>query len=39
MKNKTSEMLNMLHQEHIVKYMQTLSEAEQRIWLRWTTLC
>ena len=30
MKNKTSEMLNMLHQEHIVKYMQTLSEAEQR---------
>jgi UDP-N-acetylglucosamine/UDP-N-acetylgalactosamine diphosphorylase len=30
MKQKTSEMLNMLHQEHIVKYMQTLSEAEQR---------
>lgn len=30
MKHKTTEILNMLHQEHIVKYMQTLSEAEQR---------
>ena len=34
MKNKTSEMLNMLHQEHIVKHMQTLTEPEQYAMVR-----
>ena len=29
MKNKISEMLNMLHQEQIVKHLQTLTEPEQ----------
>ena len=29
MKHKTSEILNMMHQEHIVKHMQTLTEQEQ----------
>ena len=31
MKNKVTEMLNMLHQEHIVRHMKTLSESEQSI--------
>ena len=30
MKNKTYEMLNMLHQEHIFRHMQTLPENAQR---------
>ena len=30
MKNKAFEMLNMLHQEHIVRHMKTLTESEQR---------
>ena len=30
MKNKAYEMLNMLHQEHIVRHMQTLTESEKR---------
>ena len=34
MKNKTSEMLNMLRQEHIVKHMQTLTEPEQYAMVR-----
>lgn len=29
MKNNTSEMLNMLHQEHIAAHMKTLSETDQ----------
>ena len=29
MKHKISEILNMMHQEHIVKHMQTLTEQEQ----------
>lgn len=34
MKHKTSEILNMMHQEHIVKHMQTLTEPEQYAMLR-----
>ena len=34
MKNKTSEMLNMLRQEQIVKHMQTLTEPEQYAMVR-----
>lgn len=34
MKHKTSEMLNMLRQEHIVKHMQTLTEPEQYAMVR-----
>ena len=34
MKQKTSEMLNMLHQEHIVKHMQTLTEPERYAMVR-----
>ena len=34
MKHKTSEILNMMHQEHIVKHMQTLTEQEQYAMVR-----
>ena len=34
MKNKAYEMLNMLHQEQIVKHMQTLTEPEQYAMVR-----
>lgn len=34
MKHKTSEMLNMLRQEHIVQHMQTLTDPEQYAMMR-----